>query len=869
MSHRSASEGYRVLVSAPYGRDAQSLADLLRAEGYAADVFSGLREIAGAIDDSTGALLITEEALASGLPNLDTRLSGEPAWSDVPILLLASRQSPGRSGHDRLYARLPPSVTNVIILERPLGSVSLISTLKSAMRARQRQFQTRDALASLVDSESRLRLATAAADIGTWDYDPIHDVLKWDDRCKALFGLPPEAEITYDGSFLGGIHSEDRQRAHEAVNQALRDTQGKYDIEYRTVGLEDGIERWIAAKGGAVFDGDRAVRFIGTVIDISERKRAEEALREETEALATLTTVGQQVAAEFDLDTLVKHVVDAGVGLTGAEFGAFFYNRVDHEGESYMLYALSGAPRSAFEQFPMPRNTAVFAPTFNGDGPVRSGNIRKDPRYGHNAPRQGMPEGHLPVTSYLAVPVISRTGDVLGGLFFGHAAEDVFNDRAERLALGLAAQAAVAIDNARLFNASQRVNQTLEARVAERTQALQTEMERRLETEAALRQSQKMEAVGQLTGGIAHDFNNMLTGVISGLDIVHRRIETGRLDGIDKFMDAAKSSAQRAAGLTSRLLAFSRRQSLDSKPNDINALAGSLTDLLERSITERIAFRFEPAAGLPLAVVDGNQLESAILNLAINARDAMPDGGDLVLTTSLEQVSGAMANQTEMEPGRYVGIAVRDTGTGIDAELMEKVFEPFFTTKPIGQGTGLGLSMVYGFAQQSGGGVRIESTPGVGTTVMLLLPVADVDGTAPEDTVGTTPVLGDGQTVLLVEDDDSVRLLVSDLLQELGYVALEAADPETAIRIMETDMQIDLLITDVGLPRMNGRQLAEIARQRHPDLPVLFLTGYAEVAQARTALLGPDMAIVGKPFSLDDLSAQIREMLAPRVMLEP
>ena len=871
MGHRNASEGYRVLIAAPFGRDAPSLAELLRKEGYTADVFAGLADIAGVLDDSAGAVLITEEALAHGLAELGFRLAQEPNWSDVPVVLLAGRRISGGGGPERLYARLPEAMTNVVVLERPLGSVSLVSAIKSALRARQRQFQMRDSIASLADSEGRLRLSTSAADIGTWDYDPLADVLKWDDRCKALFGLPPEAEITYKGSFLAGIHPDDRARAAAAVDAALRDETGKYDIEYRTIGLEDGVERWIAAKGGAVFHEGRAIRFIGTVIDVSERKRQDQALaastqalREESEALATLIKVGHQVAAEFDLDRLVQNVVDAGVGLTNAEFGAFFYNRIGREGESYMLYTLSGAPREAFKAFGMPRNTPVFAPTFAGEHPVRSGNIRKDSRYGHMAPHHGMPEGHLPVTSYLAVPVISRTGDVLGGLFYGHAAEDVFDERAERLAAGLAAQAAVAIDNARLFNASKRVNQTLEARVLERTQALQSEMERRAETEAALRQSQKMEAVGQLTGGIAHDFNNMLTGVISGLDIISRRIETGRLEGIDKFMDAAKSSAQRAAGLTSRLLAFSRRQSLDSKPIDINQLAGSLTDLLERSLTERIAFRFAPAADLPLAVIDGNQLESAILNLAINARDAMPDGGELVVETALETISGARANQTEMEPGDYVAIHVRDTGTGIGPELMEKVFEPFFTTKPVGQGTGLGLSMVYGFVRQSGGGVRIESAPGKGTTVTLLLPVAQTDAAAPDASSGSAPVLGDGQTVLLVEDDESVRLLVSDLLAELGYQALEAAAPAEAIRLLESDQPIDLMITDVGLPTMNGRQLAEIARRRRPELPVLFLTGYAEVAATRAELLGENMAMVGKPFALDALSEKIREMLSSR-----
>jgi PAS domain S-box-containing protein len=854
-----------VLIAAPYGRDARSLADLLAAEGYSAEPFSDIAQIAAAIDDSTGALLLTDDALSTGLAELGLRLAAEPQWSDLPVVLLAGRHSPNGTDHDRLRRQLPASATNLIILERPLGGVSLVSAIQSALRARQRQFQMRDSIADLAESESRLRLATSAADIGTWDYDPVEGTLLWDDRCRALFGLPPDAAVSYADSFLAGLHPDDRSRADLAVNNALLNEGGKYDIEYRTVGLRDGVERWIAAKGGAVFRDGKAVRFIGTVRDISTRKRAElalessaAALKEESDALATLTDIGKRVAAELDLDRLVEHVVDAGVELTGAEFGAFFYNRVDEEGESYMLYALSGTARSNFENFPMPRNTAVFAPTFGGTGPVRSGDIRKDDCYGHSAPYHGMPEGHLPVASYLAVPVTSRSGDVLGGLFFGHAKQDVFDARAEKLALGLAAQAAVAIDNARLFQSSQRLNKTLEARVVDRTQALEAEMERRAQTEAALRQSQKMEAVGQLTGGIAHDFNNMLTGVISGLDIVANRIAAGRYGDVERFMDAARSSAQRAAGLTSRLLTFSRRQSLDARPIDVNALIEALADLLRRSLTEQIEFLFTPGEELPLAVADANQLESALLNLAINARDAMASGGRLTIATHVQDI--AAPTDGELAAGRYIAIVVRDNGTGIPADVLEKVFEPFYTTKPIGQGTGLGLSMVFGFVRQSGGDIRIESVPGEGTTITLLLPLAK------EGTVAATPqqggvVAGDGQAVLLVEDDDAVRLLVADLLSELGYSALEAADPDSALKILRSSAKVDLLITDVGLPKMNGRRLAEIARQLQPDLPVLFLTGYTQIAATRGDLIGDDMAMIAKPFVMEELSSKIQEML--------
>ena len=379
--------------------------------------------------------------------------------------------------------------------------------------------------------------------------------------------------------------------------------------------------------------------------------------------------------------------------------------------------------------------------------------------------------------------------------------------------------------------------------------------------EAALRQSQKMEAVGQLTGGIAHDFNNMLTGVIGAIDIMKRRIASGRLDDLDRFMDAASVSAQRAAGLTARLLAFSRRQSLDSRPTDVNALIASLEDLLCRTMSEQISVSILSAGDIPPAVVDANQLESAILNLAINARDAMPEGGALTLETSVTILDtkycqthpGAM-------PGRYVVVAVSDSGVGMDEDTLAKVFDPFFTTKPVGQGTGLGLSMVYGFAKQSEGQVRIHSTPGHGTSVKLFLPVAQY-GIVGEDDAPAPIHHGDGQTVLLVEDDESVRLLVREVLSELGYKAVEAAEAQSAIRLLDSGHKFDLMITDVGLPGMNGRQLAEVAREHLPALPILFVTGYAENAAIRAGFLGTNMQMISKPFQIEHLSAKIGEML--------
>jgi PAS domain S-box-containing protein len=384
-------------------------------------------------------------------------------------------------------------------------------------------------------------------------------------------------------------------------------------------------------------------------------------------------------------------------------------------------------------------------------------------------------------------------------------------------------------------------------------------------TEEALRQAQKMEALGQLTGGIAHDFNNLLTGIIGAMDIMKRRITAGRLEDVSKFMDAASASAHRAAALTHRLLAFARRQPLDPSPVDVNELIMGIEDLLRRSVGERVTLEFNLAEGLWPAMTDANQLENALLNLVINSRDAMPNGGKLCIATESAVVEpGATLPPNEAEPGKYTVIRVADTGVGMPPETLAKVFDPFFTTKPIGQGTGLGLSMVYGFARQSHGHVRIESAVGEGTTIRLFLPRhdrADIQAraVAPESREAVPEAAG--ETVLLVEDEPSVRLLIAEVLRELGYALIEAADAEMALPILASNVRLDLMITDVGLPGLNGRQLAEIGRRHRPTLKVLFVTGYAEHATRRGDFLGPGMKMVTKPFSLEAMAVTIREMI--------
>lgn len=383
-------------------------------------------------------------------------------------------------------------------------------------------------------------------------------------------------------------------------------------------------------------------------------------------------------------------------------------------------------------------------------------------------------------------------------------------------------------------------------------------------TEDALRQSQKMEAVGQLTGGIAHDFNNLLQGITGSLDIMDSRLAQGRTDDLVRWLSGAKTSAGRAAALTHRLLAFSRRQPLDPRAVRANPLIGSMEDMLRRTLSENVDLELVLAGGLWTTRCDPNQLESAILNLAINARDAMPEGGKLVIETCNAHLDSAYAaRQRDVKPGQYVCICVTDTGVGMSKDTIARAFEPFFTTKPLGQGTGLGLSMIYGFARQSEGYARIYSEEGRGTTVKIYLP--RYRGEDEPEQVGTSlieaPHSDRGEVVLVVEDEPVVRGLIVEVLSELGYRAIEAGDGLKGFEILQSKRRIDLLVTDIGLPGLNGRQMADGARVVRPDLKVLFMTGYAENAALASGFLEPGMSMITKPFAMDVLAGRIREII--------
>lgn len=749
--------------------------------------------------------------------------------------------------------------------------------------------------------------------------------------------------------------------------------------EARVDGIEHGADDYLTKPFSA---RELLARVSGNLQLARLRRETEMKLREESRTLEILNRVGSTVAAELDLNRAVQIVTDAATELTGAAFGSFFYNVLDDKGGSYMLYTLSGVPKEAFEGFPMPRNTAVFAPTFAGAGIVRVDDITQDPRYGHNIPHRGMPEGHLKVRSYLAAPVLSRSGEVVGGLLFGHPEPGMFTERAERIVAGIAAQAAIAIDNARLYQAAQSeiaertkaqsalrdLNETLERRVVEtvadrdrlwelsedllvvadiegrlqrvspswsnalghntqwlmsrsyvdlvhpddvevvrthlaelRRTGVPVRYENRFKridgswrwvawtlaldpdtarihgvgrdvtadkettealrhAEEALRMAQKMEAIGKLTGGVAHDFNNLLQVIGGNLQLLAKDVAGSEKP--EQRVRNALAGVARGANLASQLLAFGRRQPLAPKVVNLGRFVRGLDDMLRRALGDGVEIETIVSGGLWNTLVDPFQVENALLNLAINARDAMNGHGRLTIEAGNAALDDAYVKRNaEVTPGQYVMLAVTDTGAGMSAEVRERVFEPFFTTKPEGQGTGLGLSMVYGFVKQSGGHVKIYSEEGHGTTIRIYLPRVRQQEDL-ETNIDAGPAKGGTETVLVVEDDEEVRTTVVEMLSDLGYRVLKAKDAQSALAIVESGVPIDVLFTDVVMPgSLRSTELARKARERLPAIAVLFTSGYTDNAIVHSGRLDEGIELLSKPYTHEALARKVRYVL--------
>jgi hypothetical protein len=623
-----------------------------------------------------------------------------------------------------------------------------------------------------------------------------------------IHGLPPDSVNETHEDWVRRVHPEDREATEKKFRDAVAGNARDYNVQYRIIRPGDGETRWIAVKSTIERDQHgKPIRLVGAHTDITEQVLAEQALRQSEDLYRKLADQLAELNA-----TLAQRV----------EEKTRERDRIWNVSQDLLLVA----DRNGVWQTVNPAWTRTL----------------------------GWSEAEL----------LNRTSEWLE-----HPEDNGITRRQiKKLAAG---EATVKFESRfRHKDGSYRWLSWTGVRDKDRNYVVARDMtaekaaaERLRSTEEALLQSQKMEAVGQLTGGIAHDFNNLLTGIVGSLDLMQTRLNQGRTDNVGRYINAAMTSANRAAALTHRLLAFARRQPLIPKSVDVNQLVVSLEDLLRRTIGETIDLRIVATDDLWSTLCDPNQLESALLNLAINARDAMPDGGTLTIATSNSRLDSVTAETPALSPGDYVCITVADSGVGMSAEVAARAFDPFFTTKPIGQGTGLGLSMIYGFARQSNGHVTIESKIGRGTSVRLYLPRHHGEITVrPHASSKQAERAASGETVLVIEDEPVVRGVIVEMLVGNGYQALEAIDGPAGLKILCSEERVDLLVTDVGLPGMNGRQVADQAREVRPELKILFITGYAESVAISDGFLQAGMELVTKPFDLDHLAGRIRGMIS-------
>ncbi len=741
---------------------------------------------------------------------------------------------------------------------------------------------------------------------GAWTWDIASDVLCADARYASLAGLDPIAAAAGvpGARFFEGVVPEDLLRVKIAVAAVMRGAES-FARTYRVRDAE-GVVRWVSALGRGESDAaGNVLRFSGELADVTELKRIEQQLRiaqnaggigtfEHVDGFGTASVsdqfcrlLGLQPASALPMRTINSVVrpnsppIIQGAGYSGAGSGGYSELRIRRADTGEDRWIARRGEHRADNVFGGPSFIGVIydiTETKRTEEKLQELTRTLEARVQERTRERD----RIWNLSLDLIAVVGRDGALrsvnpawpalLGyqedALLGRPLAEFVHPEDHLVVSRALAAHRPAEHVDLRLRDAKGAWRQIDWTFVPEGDALYATgrDVTERRQLEDQLRQSQKMEAVGQLTGGIAHDFNNMLTGIMAGLELARRRIDAGRTPEAYRFMDGAIASAERAAALTHRLLAFSRRQTLDPQSVDVGELVLSMEDLLRRTLGERVTLAVASSPELWPARCDANQLESALLNLAINARDAMPDGGKLSIECITQSMKEPHPSQPEpIQPGDYVVVSVADTGVGMPDSVKAKVFDPFFTTKPIGKGTGLGLSMVYGFVRQSGGHVGISSEPGIGTTVKLYLPklVGRSPGqvASPDNGGMVAPAAGEG--VLVVEDDVQVKLMIGAVLADIGYRVLEAVDANAALAILKGGDTFDLLITDVGLPGMNGRQLAELARQLRPKLPVLFVTGYAANASVRADFLDAGMHMISKPFSVEALATAVRDALQP------
>lgn len=789
----------RIVILAPLGRDATVAQSILAEAGIDGEICLDLRRLTQAIAAGAGAALLTEEAIRHGdLQALAAWIDGQPPWSDFPFVLLTVRG--GGTERNPAAQRLAGLLGNVTFLERPFHPMTLISTVATALRGRRRQYEARARLEEVREGEERLRLALQAGRLGSWELDLDTMTLTSSERCKANFGMAAQATLSY-AEMLEMVHPADRAHIRQAMDHALS-TGAAHVVEARVV-WPDGTTHWVEISARVVLGRDgRGHRMVGVSLDITDRKLAD-AERDRLNQLleqrvAERTTDVERLSLERQRLASMVEVSPDFIGVTALDGSLLYLNRAGRR-----MVGLT--------------DTASVTDTTIHDYLLPQDRARLDAEI---------------------MPVAARKGRWAGEFQFRHRVDDY--------------AIVVHLDFFLIRDpvSGEPVNfatVTRDLREAKRV-------------EEQLRQSQKMEAIGQLTGGVAHDFNNLLMAVVGNLDLLRRHMpESPKLL---RFIDGAMQGAQRGAALTQRLLAFARRQDLQPQSVNVVELVQGMKDLLTRSIGPMIELRLEAAQEIPPAQVDPNQLELALLNLAVNARDAMPGGG--TLTLSLDKSEHGRSPDERMAPGTYVVLRVSDTGAGMDDATLSRATEPFFSTKGIGKGTGLGLAMVHGLAVQSNGAFHLRSKVGKGTTAEIWLPVSTIPvhqtEPQPEATAETGPA-----TILVVDDDALIAMSTTAMLEDLGHAAVEASSGEKALKILSSGMQVDLVLTDYAMPGMTGADLALLIRKSHPRLPVLLATGYADLPDG----LSIDVPRLTKPFTQRQLAAQVAKLLHRRRENEP
>ncbi|EKT4560356.1 response regulator [Pseudomonas putida] len=730
-----------------------------------------------------------------------------PGSSGTEVLAISQRLAPdtpfiflsGIYGEEHAVEMIRLGATDYVLKKNlPL----LPKAVRRALTEVQERQRRRRAEEALVDVEARARIAIDAAGMGTWDLRPQEHLLLWDDRCKILFGLPVSTEMSLE-VFYDGIYPDDLPMVREAVEHAMRpESGGRYRVEFR-IAQPNGLEpRWLLSSGQSQFVDGQCVRFSGVLQDVNTQRLATQALRQLNEMLGERVerrTRERDRAWELSQDLLAVLNKDlTPVALNPAWEASLGFSR-ERLSQTSLLHLLPEPDQELL--------LTELAALAHG---------RTSVRFVGRILHAGGQQRWL---SWVVVPEDTLLYVV---------ARDITSER--EAALGL----------------------------AEANARLREQINERERIEAALQQMQRLEAVGQLTAGVAHDFNNLLTVILTGASFLERDLAKADLDKARTRLTHIREAGERGAKLTSQLLAFSRRQRLEPVALNLNQTLTGLEELLRRTLGGNISVRLDLDQALWQALTDPTQTEMIILNLAINARDAMPDGGQLTLTTRNTRIDTRPQRPEDPDPGEYVMLSIRDTGCGMNEEVLTKVFEPFFTTKDIGKGSGLGLAQVFGFAKQSGGGVHIDTAPGQGTQVAVYLPaVKDQAVSEPVVPMLNQPVSESGRnrTVLLVDDDHLVRDMLGDVLRQYGYQVRQAHSGEQALALL--DDEIDLLLTDFAMPEFNGAQLALAAREGYPQLPVVFLTGYAELQ----GLELPGSVVIQKPVQSDQLARVLNEML--------